>query len=310
MGWTDSHLHRFFAGRAPDDDYFVTEYDVEEGDDGTPEAEARLDQVLREPGDRIRYEYDFGDGWDHELRLETVGRPRRRRPATVHRRTARLSARGRRRRAVGTPTWRPGCATGGARDDVPPPFESAESAADWLPPDWHPDAFDVEETDLLLQALVASGELLERLRPDALGALLRLSPHGAATSRGGSPRRRRHRCRPADLDELAAPYRRLLAVDRRRGRAHGVRLPAATRGARSCAPRSDIDPILARQGEPREQRAAARRCSAKVGPAGGAAAHVTADVHADRSPGSSFARRPAAPLGARVRSAPGRARTS
>ncbi len=64
MGWTDSHLHRFFRGTKPGDPYFVTEFDVEEGDEGTPEEDARLDQVLRQPGDRIRYEYDFGDGWD------------------------------------------------------------------------------------------------------------------------------------------------------------------------------------------------------------------------------------------------------
>lgn len=72
MGWTDSHLHRFRAGAAYDSPFFVTPFDVEEGDDGTLETDARLDQVLREPGDQLTYEYDFGDSWTHTLTLERV----------------------------------------------------------------------------------------------------------------------------------------------------------------------------------------------------------------------------------------------
>ena len=61
MGWSDSHLHHFLGDpyRSP---YFLTEFDVDEGDEGTLETDARLDQVLRDPGDTLTYEYDFGDG--------------------------------------------------------------------------------------------------------------------------------------------------------------------------------------------------------------------------------------------------------
>ncbi|HET8987880.1 MAG TPA: plasmid pRiA4b ORF-3 family protein, partial [Humibacillus sp.] len=71
MGWTDSHLHRFSLGDPYGSPHFVTEYDVDEGEEGTLETDARLDQVLREPGDGLTYEYDFGDGWTHTLRLES-----------------------------------------------------------------------------------------------------------------------------------------------------------------------------------------------------------------------------------------------
>jgi hypothetical protein len=72
MGWTDSHLHRFCLGHPYVSPSFITEYDLEEGEEGTLETDARLDQVLREPGDALTYEYDFGDGWTHTLRLESV----------------------------------------------------------------------------------------------------------------------------------------------------------------------------------------------------------------------------------------------
>ncbi|HEX5967363.1 MAG TPA: plasmid pRiA4b ORF-3 family protein, partial [Intrasporangium sp.] len=72
MGWTDSHLHHFSLGDPYRSPYFITEFDVSEGDEGTLETDARLDQVLHDPGDTLTYEYDFGDGWTHTLQLESV----------------------------------------------------------------------------------------------------------------------------------------------------------------------------------------------------------------------------------------------
>ncbi|MBP8920512.1 MAG: plasmid pRiA4b ORF-3 family protein [Micropruina sp.] len=75
MGWTDSHLHHFRMrtgprnrGIAP----FLTPFDREEGEDGIAEADVRLDEVLARPRQRLDYEYDFGDGWSHTIRLEKV----------------------------------------------------------------------------------------------------------------------------------------------------------------------------------------------------------------------------------------------
>jgi Plasmid pRiA4b ORF-3-like protein len=45
---------------------------VDEGNTGIPEEQVRLDEVLADPGDKLYYEYDFGDGWEHVLKLETV----------------------------------------------------------------------------------------------------------------------------------------------------------------------------------------------------------------------------------------------
>ncbi len=76
FGWTDSHLHRFAIGGSPFDrnaELFLCPYDVEEGeDDGTPASEVTLDETLAEPGDVLRYCYDYGDSWDLTIALESI----------------------------------------------------------------------------------------------------------------------------------------------------------------------------------------------------------------------------------------------
>jgi hypothetical protein len=74
--WTDSHLHRFSLDDDSwgDGEMYLCPYDVEEGeDDGVPESQVRLDEVLVEPGDALTYVYDYGDGWQHLLVVEEVG---------------------------------------------------------------------------------------------------------------------------------------------------------------------------------------------------------------------------------------------
>jgi Plasmid pRiA4b ORF-3-like protein len=66
MGWRDCHLHSFEAGGVqyggpdPDSDLAVND-----------EMDFRLDQVAVK-GDRMRYTYDFGDWWEHEIEVEDV----------------------------------------------------------------------------------------------------------------------------------------------------------------------------------------------------------------------------------------------
>jgi hypothetical protein len=75
FGWTDSHLHQFSSG--PDrygakTERYLCPVQVEEGDTGIPEEQVRLDEVLAEPGDVLHYSYDFGDDWQHVIKLEAV----------------------------------------------------------------------------------------------------------------------------------------------------------------------------------------------------------------------------------------------
>jgi len=67
MGWTDSHLHQFRRGNS-----CYGQSDPEFGVRRINERKVRLQDVLLEPKDRMVYEYDFGDGWEHELVLEAI----------------------------------------------------------------------------------------------------------------------------------------------------------------------------------------------------------------------------------------------
>lgn len=74
FGWTDSHLHRYATEQEHSDQttYYLCPFDVTEGDQGAPEEQVRLDEALIDPGDRLYYQYDYGDNWQHTLELESV----------------------------------------------------------------------------------------------------------------------------------------------------------------------------------------------------------------------------------------------
>src|SRR4051794_19171223 len=68
LGWTDSHLYEF---RARDVGWGVPDPDF--GDGPLDARKARLGDVLEDAGVKsIKYLYDFGDGWEHSVRIERV----------------------------------------------------------------------------------------------------------------------------------------------------------------------------------------------------------------------------------------------
>lgn len=65
MGLSDSHLHAFRVGSTV---YGVPDPDFPD-DETVNERNVRLGQVAGEDATLV-YEYDFGDGWEHELKIE------------------------------------------------------------------------------------------------------------------------------------------------------------------------------------------------------------------------------------------------
>jgi hypothetical protein len=72
MGWDDSHLHQFivegeYYGVPTDDDF----------DEMMDEDKFTLTQVVGGEKSKIVYEYDFGDGWMHDMVVEKILPPDR-----------------------------------------------------------------------------------------------------------------------------------------------------------------------------------------------------------------------------------------
>ncbi len=164
MGWSDSHLHRFRVGRDHRSPYFVTAFDLDEGEEGLLEDDVRLDQLLNAAGTELWYEYDFGDGWDHKLTVEEMLEEP---PSTAHCTGGRMACPPEDCGGLGGYGELAAWVRSGYDDALlPGNFDDAAHARDWLPLDWHPDHFDVEETNAALAVAVAepaevTGELAE-----------------------------------------------------------------------------------------------------------------------------------------------------
>lgn len=76
MGWQDYHLHVFKFPRPDSDDLVevgIPDPDLPPGADSVlPGWTHLVSEFFPKPGAVAEYEYDFGDGWEHEVLLEAV----------------------------------------------------------------------------------------------------------------------------------------------------------------------------------------------------------------------------------------------
>lgn len=140
MGWMGYHLHLFTG---PEGEYCPVEHGLE---DTMDERMVTLEELLPTVGSRARYEYDFGDGWLHTLRLEKILAPE---PDVLY----------------------PRCVKGrraGPPEDVggPPGYEifleamadpthpEHEDYAEWIgSEEYDPEAFDLEDVNFVLEEI-------------------------------------------------------------------------------------------------------------------------------------------------------------
>lgn len=71
MGWTNSHLHEFQVGDPRSRDALRIGLPDEDMGDGVRAGwEVHVRPQLSSARPELRYVYDFGDGWEHSVRLE------------------------------------------------------------------------------------------------------------------------------------------------------------------------------------------------------------------------------------------------
>lgn len=70
MGWQQAHLWQFMD---PENRFYASAQSplMEDDDDLLNADHFQLGELLRQPKDRIGYEYDLGDGWLHKIQLES-----------------------------------------------------------------------------------------------------------------------------------------------------------------------------------------------------------------------------------------------
>ncbi len=175
MGWSDSHLHRYRPGTDERVPHFVTDEDLDDGEEGTNESTARLDQLLREVGDCLLYDYDFGDGWSHVVHLEKA-EP--------------LSGQALPRCLAGERACPPEDVggmysysqllawydAGRSANALPQQFDNLEHLLAWLPDGFDPSAFDLDDVNLRLHAEAAAEALAGSLHPELALLLGELDP--------------------------------------------------------------------------------------------------------------------------------------
>jgi hypothetical protein len=72
MGWTNSHLHQFVGGEHV---YSDPTFELEQYEGDPPVLDERLvslRKVLPAEGDGLFYGYDFGDSWEHLVRVTKI----------------------------------------------------------------------------------------------------------------------------------------------------------------------------------------------------------------------------------------------
>jgi hypothetical protein len=147
MGWWDSHLHQFIVG---DTFYGVPDADDFGYDDTRDEQEVTLQEIVPGEGFRFRYEYDFGDGWLHNLLVEKILEPD---PDAFYPHCAK----GRRACPPEDVGGIPGY-EGFLEAIHDPKHPEHDDYLDWVGGEFDPEAFDCEEVNGALYGLFAGEE--------------------------------------------------------------------------------------------------------------------------------------------------------
>lgn len=146
MGWTNSHLHQFIVGKQM---YSDPSFDLDEPEDSTDildENRVAILDIARRVKSTFRYEYDFGDSWQHKIAVEKILNPD---PAVATVARCLDGARACPPDDCGG-VWGYGDLLQIIKD---PKHEEYESTREWLGENFEPEAFDRDGVNKSLQYL-------------------------------------------------------------------------------------------------------------------------------------------------------------
>lgn len=139
MGWLGGHLHVFDV-----DGTWYGSADPDWPSDGLDENQYQLGEVLTSVGDKMRWDYDFGDGWEHNVVVEKIfeAEPAVEYPTCLAGRRA-------------CPPEDCGGPDGYAQlleVLADPSHPDHDELREWAPTDFDPDYFDAEEASLEMRS--------------------------------------------------------------------------------------------------------------------------------------------------------------
>ena len=138
MGWTGSHLHQFASGGMM---YSLPEFELEMCENS---KKVKLHEVLRNERAKLIYEYDFGDGWEHEILVEKILPPEKGKGYPIC--------------LTGKRACPPeDCGGPWGYEELlkiirNPDHDEYEERIEWLDEDFDPEAFDIDEVNLMLKS--------------------------------------------------------------------------------------------------------------------------------------------------------------
>jgi hypothetical protein len=143
IGWTNSHLYEI---RARDIGWSTPDPDQDWAGDFLDARKAKLSNVLEDTGTKtLKYLYDFGDGWEHTIKVERLIDPE---PGVAYPRL--VEAKGRcPPEDIGGP-WAYAEFLEAIAD---PKHERHQELTQWSPEDFDPDLVDVESIAVEFAAL-------------------------------------------------------------------------------------------------------------------------------------------------------------
>lgn len=141
MGWTNSHLHQFVCNNKF---YCNPDYEDDWDDDRQIDyTKIKFSDLISKKNQSIIYEYDFGDGWEHTVKIEEIL------PLLKNKKYP-VCIDGARRCPPED------CGGSHGYEDLleiikNPEHEEYDSMIEWLPDNYNPDEFDLNEINNLLK---------------------------------------------------------------------------------------------------------------------------------------------------------------